>query len=226
MHQLNGTVLEAASWRLATSIVRRHPEFFIRREHPNDGQYNCLAVRSERGLLIYLNRMGTIQVHAMESPTGNPNWQPTEWLDYVTAEDPRDFTRKLEAAARIPDVASTPSSTSAVLVYRTLAALANMHALADPISIEMSIIDGPYGGQAPWLENYPGIAQAVRSGVTEAWGYWHASSRDVDVALETARGVATNRRGHELDLMNAYRSSGRNFARLTAQVLELASASS
>lgn len=86
MDQLNRTVLGAASWRLSTSIVRRHPEFFIRREHPNDGQYNCLAVRSERGLLIYLNRMGTIQVHAMEGRPGSrdapeghpqqPRWAP------------------------------------------------------------------------------------------------------------------------------------------------------
>ncbi len=175
----HSSVVEAASWRLATGIVRRHPDLVIRREHPGGGQSDCLAVRSSRGLLMYLNRVGTIQLHGMENTSGDPNWQPTEWRTSLTAKHPRSFGRELETAARLPDVAQTPENSPAVLVYRLLTAIASLHVLAEPVAISMRTIDssGYGGGPAEWLQDFPWIAERIRAGQADPFGFWHARAR-------------------------------------------------
>ena len=50
------TAIEAASWTLAAEMTRRHPELTITRYHPGGGQYDCLAIRSERGVAPLVRR--------------------------------------------------------------------------------------------------------------------------------------------------------------------------
>jgi len=81
----DGSLLEAASWRLASELVRRHPSAVrLIRAHPGGGQYDCLCVvPHETGLEggVNLNRNGTIQVqHRFDGRT--PQWDPVEWDDY------------------------------------------------------------------------------------------------------------------------------------------------
>lgn len=87
------SVLEAASWRLASELVRRHPDRLrILRTHPGGGQYDCLTVttRAADGGVIQLNRLGTIQVHERFGSTEAPPSEPVEWDTYLRA-DPREF---------------------------------------------------------------------------------------------------------------------------------------
>ncbi|MFN7149627.1 MAG: hypothetical protein ACK4V6_09100 [Microthrixaceae bacterium] len=62
------SVLEAASWRLGSEVVRRHPtRTRLFHGHPGGGQYDVLWVRSpsgSEGVDVPMNRNGTIQVHA------------------------------------------------------------------------------------------------------------------------------------------------------------------
>src|SRR3954451_12127399 len=90
MH-LARTVVEAASWRLASRLSRRRPErVTVHRKFPGGGQYDVLAVSVHHGgTRVILNRHGTIQVHT-EDGTQAADWEPTVWLEYLCA-DPVSF---------------------------------------------------------------------------------------------------------------------------------------
>lgn len=106
------SVLEAVSWRLASELVRRHPDTVrLIRAHPGGGQSDCLWILPTAGDTgdIRLNRHGTIQV--LERFDGRPadGWEPTEWGEYIGA-DPRDFLHRLEVEAGLPSPHQVPAS--------------------------------------------------------------------------------------------------------------------
>lgn len=50
MEWIDRSVLEAASWRLASELARRHPDTTrLIRAHPGGGQYDCLRVMPTAG---------------------------------------------------------------------------------------------------------------------------------------------------------------------------------
>lgn len=214
------TVVEAASWKLATDLVRRYPELSILRYHPGGGQYDCLAIRSNNGLHIDLNRKGRIHIHSLEGGSGNPNWEPVEWGMYLAA-DPRVFVAKLEQAARLPRVDALPITTPKVLTYRLLAAIARLHALATPVEISMSTIDtSGYGGElTDWLTDYPVLARLIESGDADPFGFWRAKARDIDFAVAVPGATLHRRDGSQADLIPMYNLAGRNFTRFLGAVL-------
>ncbi len=171
------TVIEAASWTLATDLARRHPELSIGRCHPGGGQYDCLAIRSEKGLSVDLNRVGRIHVHSIEGGEGTPNWEPVEWSTFL-ASDPREFVALLEERVRLPKIDALPATIPRVLVYRVLAAFARLHALGSPVDICMSAIDesGMGGGPATWLTEYPAVERLT---VDRPFGFWRVEGHRV-----------------------------------------------
>jgi hypothetical protein len=64
MGEPNRTLVQAASWQLASQLVRRHPESLrLIRGHPAGGQSDCLWLLPLRGDGdVRLNGAGTIQV--------------------------------------------------------------------------------------------------------------------------------------------------------------------
>jgi len=187
---LERTVVEAASWRLASSLARRHLELKIKREHPGGGQYEVLALRTGRGCTFMLNREGTVQVHGREDGR-EPGWEPLPWED-VVARDHRAVVTALESAAGLAHVERAPRSTPRVLVYRTLSALANLHVLAEPADICVGAIDtsGYGGGPADWLRDLDEIRARIdrvadSTDVQPRFGYWHIATSNVRVAFET-----------------------------------------
>jgi hypothetical protein len=143
------SVLEAASWRLASELARRHPKAVrVARTHPGGGQYDCLTlVDMDQGPgTIQLNRNGTIQVH-QRFDGREPMWRPTEWDEYLRA-DPREFLHRLEVEAGLPSPSSVPLSTPRTLTLRVLAAIASTAVKSvDPIEITSGMIDtSGYGG--------------------------------------------------------------------------------
>ena len=92
MDLVDAAVREAASWQLASELVRRHPGCIrLFRGHPGGGQYDLLwlvQIPEGRGD-IRLNRNGTIQVHGRFDDRGAIDWIPTGWDEYL-ASDPKE----------------------------------------------------------------------------------------------------------------------------------------
>jgi hypothetical protein len=143
-------MLEAASWRLASELSRRHPATTrLIRAHPGGGMSDCLWLLPTDGGPgdIRLDRNGTIQICSRFD--GRPtDFAPTEWDDYLRAE-PRDFLAMLEAEAGLVSPSHVPSTTARTLVLRVLAAIActavkSVH----PLEVVPGFIDtaGDYGG--------------------------------------------------------------------------------
>lgn len=214
--QLPVTLIEAASWTLATDLIRRHPDLQITRYHPGGGQYDCLAIRSDGGTHIDLNRTGRIHIHAIEGD-GTPNWEPAEWATYL-ASDPRDFVNLLEERVRLPHVDVLPASTPRVLSNRILAALARLHVFGSPVDIRMSTIDesATGGGPADWLANYPAVERMTTD---QPFGFWRATSANTEFVIETESSTLHRPDGSTTALGAKYDELGRNFERLLGLVL-------
>lgn len=210
------TVIEAVSWTLATEMTRRHPELTITRYHPGGGQYDCLAIRSERGVDIDLNRAGRIHIHSAQGG-GTPKWEPVKWSTFL-ASDPREFIALLEKRVRLPHVNALPSTTPRLLSYRVLAAFARLHALGTPVEISMSILDssGMDSGPTTWLAEYPAV-ERLTSG--QPVGFWRAKSKDTEFVIETEPAILHRRNGSTVVLPDRYNEVGRNFGRLMGFVL-------
>lgn len=227
------SVLEAASWRLASELVRRHPERVrLIRAHPGRGQSDCLWIMPSDGTCgdIRLNRHGTIQV--LERFDGRPsaNWPPTEWDAYLRA-DPREFLHRLEHAAGLPQPPHVPPATPTTLTYRILAAIAATAVKAvHPIEIQPGYIDtsGYGGGHNEALRSFPAIpADLLRSLDDDFYGqpgyrFWVVLRDDVHIlSFEQRDGVAwTPHHTKAFPLMKAYQKKRRNVAATAAALLE------
>jgi hypothetical protein len=196
-------------------MTRRHPELTVLRYHPGGGQYDCLAIRSERGVHIDLNRVGRIHIHSIQGG-GTPNWEPAEWSVYLA--DPQSFLALLEERVRLPRVDALPSTTSRVLSYRVLAAFARLHALGTPAEISMSTIDesGMGGGRASWITDYPAVERMTSA---QPFGFWRAMSKDIEFVVEAETATVHRRDGAMVALPDRYNELSRNFGRLMGLVL-------
>lgn len=196
------SVLEAASWRLASELVRRHPDTTrLIRAHPGGGQSDCLWILPTAGPAgdIRLNRNGTIQV--LERFDGRPAdaWRPTEWEEYLAA-DPREFLHRLETAAGLPVPQAVPAATPTTLTYRILAAIAaTAFKSVHPIEIQPGVIDtsGYGGGPNGALDGFGAIPRDLlrpRSGDfydEPRYRFWIVLRDEVPVlALEQSEGWA------------------------------------
>ena len=232
---IDRSVLEAASWRLASELVRRHPNTTrLLRTHPGGGQYDCLTMTSTttRGGTIQLNRHGTIQVHERFDERPVEGWEPTEWDEYLRA-DPREFLDRLERASGLTRPAHVPSSVPMTLTYRVLAALAATAVKSvHRIEIKSGYIDtsGYGGGPNDALDSFPslpGDLRRARDGDLfgePGYRFWIVMRDGVPIlAFEQDMGMAWTPHHEEgLDLMAKYRRSRRNLLVVTLELLRLA----
>ena len=117
--ELHPSVVDAASWKVATLLVRRHPELEVIRMHPSGGQADALSVVSPHSEIAQLNRVGAIhfQEHGGDAMLA---WERA-------LEDGSAGTcRKDRTSCRTALRRETPVSTPHVLVYRVLSALISL----------------------------------------------------------------------------------------------------
>lgn len=231
MEELDRSVIEAASWRLASELVRRHPTALrLIRGHPGGGQSDCLwllPVVGDHGD-VRLNRVGTIQV--LDRFDGRPadEWRPTEWTDYLFA-DPRAFLDRLERAAGLPTPAQVPSATSRTLTYRVLAAIAaTAFKSVHPIEIQQGYIDssGYDAGPNRNLDDFPIDPEHLRSQADDLFGearyrFWIVVRDEVPMlAVDEAAALAwTSYDASPIDLMALFTSSRRHVLTTALEVL-------
>lgn len=231
MEDFDRSVIEAASWRLASELVRRHPTAVrLIRDHPGGGQSDCLwllPLVGENGD-VRLNRVGTIQV--LDRFDGRPSdqWRPTEWNEYLFSE-PRAFLDRLERAAGLPSPSQVPSATPRTLTYRVLAAIAaTAFKSVHPIQIQQGYIDssGYDAGPNRNLDGFPIDPARLRAlpgdFFDEArYRFWIVVRDGAPVlAVDQADAFAWTPHGAKpLELMALYTQSRRHLLTTTLEVL-------
>lgn len=231
MEDFDRSVVEAASWRLASEMVRRHPTVLrLIRGHPGGGQSDCLwllPLAGDHGD-VRLNRAGTIQV--LERFDGRPadGWPPTDWNEYLFAE-PRGFLDRLEREAGLPTPSQVPGSTPRTLTYRVLAAVAaTAFKSVHPIEIQQGFIDssGYDAGSNPNLDGFPIDPERLRAQPDDFYGesryrFWIVVRDDVPVlAVDQADGFAwTAHDPTPIHIMDLYKGSRRHLLTTTLEVL-------
>jgi hypothetical protein len=216
------SVLEAASWRLASELVRRHPDTTrLIRAHPGGGQSDCLWILPTAGDKgdLRLNREGSIQVLERFDGRDANAWAPTDWDEYLRA-DPREFLHRLETAAGLPVPAHVPASQPWTLTCRILAAIAATAVkTVHPIDIQPGLIDTSGYGRGPneVLGGFPIPDDLLRPAPDDLLGqpgsrFWIVLRDDVPVlAFEQRRGLAwTAHHGVSFDVVALYEESRRH----------------
>lgn len=232
---IDGSVLEAVSWRLASELVRRHPTTTrVLRTHPGGGQYDCLTITSPTasGGTVQLNRHGTVQVQ--ERFDGRPveGWEPTEWDEYLRC-DPRTFLDRLERASGLTRPGHVPSAVPMTLTLRVLAALAATAVKSvHPVEVQAGYIDTSGYGSGPndALDSFPFLPDELRRARDDdlfgepGYRFWVILRDDAPIlAIEQGCGRAWTPHGVEgLDLMASYEQSRRNVVVVALDLLRRA----
>jgi hypothetical protein len=215
-------LLEIASWRIATEIVRRRPkDLRILELHPGGGSYDCLAVFDDRlHSLIHLNRNGTI--HLFRTVAGgdvpdcssNPDW------DIAFSEQPLDaVVKRLCDCIRLPTPTKLPPSTSRVFVYRLIADwLAHTAFTLEDWSCRSGFYDtSDIGGGVieRWFDLFPGAKGRLRvpskevAASNSAYRFWFLCRDGEPVFCTETTGTGWDLSGTAFDLWADYRQARR-----------------
>lgn len=231
---LDGTVLEATSWRLASTLLRRHPDRLqLIRAQPSGGQADCLILLPQAGGPgdISLDRAGDI--HVMARFDGRPMHSPLthEWQEYLIGDHQR-FVNHLEDAAGLPAPPHTPPATPVTLTARVLAALAatgfksTRHAW-----IESGFIDTSGGmGPSPNTQAFaaftsidPDLTRPQPGDFCEQPGYrfWFWTNHNGPLlAFEQSQGLVWDRQNHQpIDLTRLHNRCGRDITLTSAELM-------
>lgn len=229
------SVLEAASWRLGSELVRRHPtRTRLFHGQPGDGQYDVLWIRSPSGgdgVNVPMNRNGTIQVHHRFDGESVADQLYITWDDYLRA-DPRAFLDRLERAAGLPAVHKVPAATPMTLTYRVLAAIAASAVKSvHPITIQPGAIDtsGYGGGPNEDLGAFPIPANMLRPRDNDPYGepgyrFWVVLRDDAPIlAFEAEAGISwTSHHPDGVNLMTVHNQNRRHLLATALGVLSRA----
>lgn len=219
MHTLSFSAAEAASWRLGSELVRRHPEMFLWLGRPGGGQYDVMFVEGRHGSVFTLNRTGSI------AAPGLGNEEIIEWKDYL-GSNPRGFIEGLERRAELQPPGKLPASTPRVLTYRVLAVLASLgFQTLDPLIIGLG--SGPMGSSEIDIATLVPTVDpaALLLGPNDPFGhpgyrFWLLGEEPRTVPeQETGRGWCADRE-EPVSIPAVYAANGRNIVRTAIEVAE------
>ena len=116
--RMNAQLIEVASWRIVSELLRRYPGKFVMVEtHPGGGQYDCLSLFHDKRHVADLNRVGNFNVfNGKQDPSPKSIWQ------LLAEEPPQDVLDKVCRRLDLHIPAKLPPSTPDVIVYRFIAA--------------------------------------------------------------------------------------------------------
>ena len=225
---LQWSLLEAASWRLAAELCRRHPgQLRIYHLHPGGGQYDCLSIATagnDPRSLLQLNRQG--RIHTFGRWDGRESdVEPRGWSAYF-AEDPYLFLATLEDDIGMQPPPELPSTVAHTLVYRLLAAAAAVEVFGVR---RRRIVSGYFDSSGEPCgardELFAAFSEADRRrsdpslerplGIAE-YRFWFVLDGESPVACFDISGVGWDASGAEVDLLAAYQDRGRQLGVMLA----------
>lgn len=230
--QLSGRLIEIASWRLATELLRHAPSKFDLVELHPGGHHDGLQLRPrdhDTAPRIALNRTGGA-AHILWKDGRYWSWQGF-WHAAVQADDSRELVRSLLVKANVEVPAKLPPTDAPVLVCRTISALLSLTAFS-PMLWEgrNGMLDIPdLGGErrTNYFRAFPEASERVAvhektdilsepafrfwflvdrgaRGPYEAHGLDDWGNGNPLLSFESSTGVAWSRDGTAFDLMSRY----------------------
>lgn len=118
MPDLSEQFIEAASWRIACELMRRHAaRLRLIESHPGGGQYDCLSFfdRNTKEHVLDLNRVGS--AHGFLAG----QTMPDVWRECSAASDFKTVVDAVERTAGLKAPASLPQAGREVVTYRFVA---------------------------------------------------------------------------------------------------------
>ena len=237
---LDRSVMEVASWRLAAELIRRHPDDLYAVElHPMTGQYDCLTIRQRKGgaladdvSLYNLNR--NLRSHVTPKSWFAARGERFNWLDVVLATDlRREIVAPLERVEGLSVPAETPQTTKASIGVRVVAEALSMKAGSRPMHALNGVLDssgmGGSGVRAELFAAFDDLAQEL-VGVPDdlrnhpAYGYWFVVTGEQHgskpiLAIDTWRGYVWRHGLRKARLMRLYDECNRDIHLLVARLL-------
>lgn len=118
-------VKEAASWSLASELLRAFPTWRVVHTHPGGGQYDCLLLVDRVDMptiRININRRGSIHAQVMKSDGEQHGYSDSDWFaTLIGGTPPRDLAQHVCRSVGIQWPASSPATTRWSLTYRAIA---------------------------------------------------------------------------------------------------------
>lgn len=233
---------EAAAWRIAAELVRRHPDDLVVIEmHPGMGQYDCVAVcRREYDantvnyttlLMMNLKPHGHIDVNVNASPgDARPNW-----LDAILSTDiRRDMVIPIERSRGLILPKETPSTTARSIGIRLIAemltsrahrgrAFTALNGVHDSSGMGGSHVRSHLFSQVAGLDGELPSHHAGDVLREPAYRYWFLLREGGDrippeITIDTWSGLVWTKSIVAGDLMKMYDANGRDVSRLASLV--------
>jgi hypothetical protein len=215
----------AQSWWLASELLRRHPSMIIQWADPT-GIYDCLTVADTRGAgakspVLWLNRLGTIQVHSGEQSTVIATWD-----DVMASSDPHQYVRATEPYMGLKPPMSTPPATPRTLSYRFMSALLDL-LINDRDRWDWSP-EVAFGERAGKITGFPNAQTDFPHVKIEGWEpeglreahFWSLTRDGAAIAMASDLGCFYVR-DSSFDLMEQYQLRDRDLRRLAADLSSL-----
>jgi hypothetical protein len=213
----NRNLRNAASWRIASEICRRHPQdTFILDAVPIVGvDYDCLRVaRLDGAGWIEFNRNSTGSAHRLVADLEEDVW-PAFLMEWISVADRRNLVRRVSEWFGLPRVAQLPPTTRRTLAYRALVGFLQAHAMdrhrwsVDGAAL-VDDMDQPHR-RHEFIKRFKDLRIERPKGggpmntVTEpAFSVWFICRNESPLVYVTAEAQATNRKGVEVDLFDTY----------------------
>jgi len=216
---MNRQLIEVASWRLVSEIIRRYPEkYTVIQTYPGGGMYDCLSLYTKKDHLHIadLNREGSFHVFLEGAKSSFDIWQ----MMFNTHDLKKDILNRVSEALRMPVPAKLPPSTPEILCYRFIATFLSHTAFTrDNWRCRNGFFDSsaPYecGGEIKDFEKFPGAIDRLRTKQKTdiedepSYRFWFLSKdENSHICLETT-GNAWSDNGSSYKLMELYKKEKR-----------------
>jgi hypothetical protein len=130
MSSIAFSLINAASWRVATEITRRYPSLFIIESHP--AIYDCLSIMDEDGKHYgSFNRLGSFHSFNHRRSAAEEDCKIKIWPMLIEEGSNKDILDTLCESMQLPTVAKLPPSTNRVKSYRFMADWIAIHAFSN-----------------------------------------------------------------------------------------------
>jgi hypothetical protein len=232
---------ELGSWRIASELIRRHPEdLLVIETHPCTGQYDCLSIyrrnrhdsSSYLKIFLQMNRARKSHVDA-HVPTSSGRERPN-WLDVMMVTDlRRHIIVPIEESRGMEGPSETPVTTSRSIGVRLIAEMLQIQVHhSEPLTAHNGMEDSSGMGGTGVRESLfraTGILDQLDNHEDDdvreqpAYRFWFvkpANSRKGPIAaIDVRNGLIWTKKASEADLLSMYDDAGRSAVRLATLVV-------